>query len=155
LETATSYSKPNQGNRVGVPLQKSVFGQKLNDRERLVSWSIVIVENPIIEPNFRSFLYTASHNHFTIPYKLGSLFAIVEWVQREQYPWYQRGNGHCLYLCDFHTFHVLATLFEPFLPLKNTLLFHSFSIINLREHCTSVTSMLFKFHTKFNVDSLL
>jgi len=29
------------------------LGQKLLDRERLVSWSIVMVENPIVGPKFR------------------------------------------------------------------------------------------------------
>jgi len=31
------------------------LGQKLLDKEHLVSWSIVIVENPIVEPNFKPF----------------------------------------------------------------------------------------------------
>jgi len=31
------------------------LGQKLLDRERFVSWSIVMVENSIVEPNFRPF----------------------------------------------------------------------------------------------------
>jgi hypothetical protein len=48
-------------------------GQKLLHRERLVSWSIVMMENPILGPEFRPFFYaqlrvTAS----VIPYnKLG------------------------------------------------------------------------------------
>jgi hypothetical protein len=36
-----------------------ILGQKLLDRERLVSWRIVMVENPIVGPKFRSF-YTHS-----------------------------------------------------------------------------------------------
>jgi hypothetical protein len=32
-----------------------VLGQKLLDREHLVSWSIVIVENSIMGPNLRPF----------------------------------------------------------------------------------------------------
>jgi hypothetical protein len=31
------------------------WGQKRLDRERLVSWSIVMVENPIVGPKFRHF----------------------------------------------------------------------------------------------------
>jgi hypothetical protein len=51
LKIATSHLEPNQGNRVGVPFQ----GQKQLDRECLVRWSIVTVENPILEPKFRPF----------------------------------------------------------------------------------------------------
>jgi len=32
-----------------------IFGQKLLDREYLVSWSTVMVENPIVGPMFRPF----------------------------------------------------------------------------------------------------
>jgi hypothetical protein len=42
-----------RGNRVGVPFQKFILGQKLLDREHLVSWSTVTVENPIVGPKFR------------------------------------------------------------------------------------------------------
>jgi hypothetical protein len=31
------------------------LGQKLLDKEQLVSWSIAMVENPIVGPNFRPF----------------------------------------------------------------------------------------------------
>jgi len=30
-----------------------ILGQKLLDRKRLVSWSIVMVENPVVGPEFR------------------------------------------------------------------------------------------------------
>jgi hypothetical protein len=46
------------------------LGQKLLDRERLVSWSIVMVENPIVGPKFRPF-YTHSFTFHTI--------SLVDW----------------------------------------------------------------------------
>jgi hypothetical protein len=36
----------------------------------------------------------------------------------------------------------MRALFEPFVPLINSWLFHGFSPISLREHCTSVTCIL-------------
>jgi hypothetical protein len=37
------------------------LGQKLLDRKRLVSWSIVMVENPIVGPKLRFFFFTQVH----------------------------------------------------------------------------------------------
>jgi hypothetical protein len=42
------------------------LGQKLLDKERLVIWSIGMVENPIVGPKFRPFPFTASRNGFSI-----------------------------------------------------------------------------------------
>jgi hypothetical protein len=42
------------------------LGQKLLDRERLVSWSIVMVENPIFEPKFRHFSTHSFKYRFSI-----------------------------------------------------------------------------------------
>jgi hypothetical protein len=55
------------------------WGQKLFDRERLVSWSIVMMENPIVGPKFRLFLCIASCNASVLPHNmLGLLFGLVE-----------------------------------------------------------------------------
>jgi hypothetical protein len=52
-----------------------------------VSWSIVMVENPIFGPNLSPF-YTDLHSTNSVfPHlKLGWLFGHVEWVWSEQYP---------------------------------------------------------------------
>jgi hypothetical protein len=49
-----------------------------------------MVENPIVGPKFRPFLYTVSCNRFNIPHKLGWLFGLVEWTESEGDPWYRR-----------------------------------------------------------------
>jgi len=51
---ATSHSDSNQGNRVGVPFQQLILDHTLLDREHLVSWSIIMVENPF-GPKFSPF----------------------------------------------------------------------------------------------------
>jgi len=61
LETARSNSKPNQGKDLVFLLSNRLLGQKLSDRERLVSCSIVKVENPIVGPNFRHSFYAQLH----------------------------------------------------------------------------------------------
>jgi len=50
----------------GFSMSNRFYGQKLLDREGLVSWSTVMVENPIVGPKFRTFLFirTASRNRF-------------------------------------------------------------------------------------------
>jgi hypothetical protein len=55
------------------------FGQKLLDRERLVSWSLVIVENPIVGPKFKPFFYAQLHVTASLfPHnKFGWLFPLV------------------------------------------------------------------------------
>jgi hypothetical protein len=42
--------EPNQGKKVGVPFQELTLGQKLFDREHLMNWSIIVVENLITGP---------------------------------------------------------------------------------------------------------
>jgi len=54
----------------------------------------------------------------------------------------------------FIMFHFLSTLFEIFMSLRNTWLYHGFSPISLGEHYTNDTYILSELHTKFNVDSL-
>jgi hypothetical protein len=49
----------------------------------------------------------------------------LEWVQGEQYPWYQKRKWWAL--------------FESFMLLKDTWIFDSFSTISFCEHHTSVT----------------
>jgi hypothetical protein len=63
LETATSHSEPNDGNRGVLHFSNQFLDQKLPDRERLVSWSIVMAENYIVGP---SSLPTASRKRFSI-----------------------------------------------------------------------------------------
>jgi hypothetical protein len=50
LETARNHSEPNQGNGVGVPFQQLIFGP-LTALQHLMSWSIVVVENPVVGQN--------------------------------------------------------------------------------------------------------
>jgi hypothetical protein len=45
--------EPNLGNRVVFHFSNQFFGQKLFDREHLVSWSFVMVENSITGTKFR------------------------------------------------------------------------------------------------------
>jgi hypothetical protein len=53
LETATSHLESDKGNRMGVHFSNRFLGQKHLDKEYRMSWSIVMVENPIVGPNFR------------------------------------------------------------------------------------------------------
>jgi hypothetical protein len=55
------------------------LGHELLDRERLVSWSIVMVENQIVVTN-SGFFYAQLHVTASVfPYnKLGRLFGLVE-----------------------------------------------------------------------------
>jgi hypothetical protein len=55
LEMATSYSETNRGIWWIFHFGNLFLGQKLLDRECLMSWSIVMVENPIVGPKFRPF----------------------------------------------------------------------------------------------------
>jgi hypothetical protein len=50
------------------------LGHKLLDRELLVSWSIVMVENPIVGPNFRPF----STYSFTIQLQYLHIISLVD-----------------------------------------------------------------------------
>jgi hypothetical protein len=62
-QTARNHSEPNEGNRVGA------FWAKNYMTECPVSWSIVMVENPIVGPKFRPFgifLRTVSRNCISI-----------------------------------------------------------------------------------------
>jgi hypothetical protein len=56
LGTATSHSEPNQGTGWVFHFSNRFLGYNLLDRERLVSWSTVMVENPIVGPNLRPFI---------------------------------------------------------------------------------------------------
>jgi hypothetical protein len=53
LETARRHSDPNQGIGLVFHFIYQVLGQKLLDREHLVSQNIVMVENPTVGPKFR------------------------------------------------------------------------------------------------------
>jgi hypothetical protein len=64
IQTTSGAKSAKSKEQVGVPFH-SFLGQKLLDREHLVSWSIVMVENPIIGPNFRLFS-TQPCNNFNI-----------------------------------------------------------------------------------------
>jgi len=83
------------------------MGQKLLDRECLVSWSSVIIENPITGPKFRPFStqsFTQLLQYFHI-INLVWLFGLVEWIQSDQYPWYQRKlwalSSFVILTCEF------------------------------------------------------
>jgi hypothetical protein len=52
LETATSHSSKIRAIRWVFRFSNRFLGQKLLDRERLVSWSIVMLENPNVGPKF-------------------------------------------------------------------------------------------------------
>jgi hypothetical protein len=55
LKTANSHSEPNQGKGWVFPFSNRFLFQKLLDREHPVSWSIVMVENPIAGAKFTPF----------------------------------------------------------------------------------------------------
>jgi hypothetical protein len=59
-------------------LSNLFLGQKVLDRERLVSWSIVMVANPIVGPKFRPFLYAQLHmlQHFHVT---GTVHCLTFW----------------------------------------------------------------------------
>jgi len=58
LETAKSHSEPNQGKWWMFHFSNRFLGQELFDREHLVSWSIVMMKNPIVGQS--SGLFTVS-----------------------------------------------------------------------------------------------
>jgi len=64
--------------------------------------------------NVQAFWYAQLHVTASIfPHnKLGWLFCLTEWIQSEQYPWYQR-KWWAFIISD-----VSATFFELFMPLK-------------------------------------
>jgi hypothetical protein len=45
---------------------KQFLGLKLLDSEKLVSWSVVMLENQIIELKFRTFSVQNSYNYFNV-----------------------------------------------------------------------------------------
>jgi len=51
---------------VDVPVTNRFLGQKLLDRECLVSWNIVMVDSLILDSNFGPFSSTALRNRFII-----------------------------------------------------------------------------------------
>jgi hypothetical protein len=62
----TSRSEPNRGIEWVFHFSNGFLGQKLHDRERPVSWSTVMMENPITGPKFGPSLRIASNNLFSI-----------------------------------------------------------------------------------------
>jgi len=66
--------------------RNKILGYKLPDRGRFMCWSIVVA--PRFRPFFCALLHVTASIH---PHnKLGSLYGLVEWIQSEQYPWYQK-----------------------------------------------------------------
>jgi len=55
LETARSHSEPYQGIGWVFHFSSRILGQKLLDRSSLMSWGLVIVENPVVGLKFRHF----------------------------------------------------------------------------------------------------
>jgi hypothetical protein len=55
LETGRSHSKPNQGRRVVFHFTNRFSGQKVFDRGRPVSWSIIMLESAVVGAKFRPF----------------------------------------------------------------------------------------------------
>jgi len=79
-----------------------LLGQKLHDIERLVSYRIFIVENPITWPNFRRLTHS-----FTIPLQhfhvinLVECLALTEWIQSQQYLYVEESDEHG-FIRDFY-----------------------------------------------------
>jgi hypothetical protein len=93
-----------------------LFGRKL-----LVSWSIVTVENPIIRPKFRPFsLFLCLKFSSTAI----ALYLNV-YLNAPNSALFQHFHRFCeIWTTTYlNIFHVLATLFEPLMPLKNIWLF--------------------------------
>jgi hypothetical protein len=130
----------NQIREIGWVLRFNIrfLAQKVPDRERLVSWRIVGIPNrwAKVQSSFCPQLYETAtvfpHNtsllhclDFWNEFKVNSTLDVEE----------SDDNGH---ICDLD----MRTLFESFTSLRNTWLFHTFSLISLSEHCTRVTFSL-------------
>jgi hypothetical protein len=104
------------------------LGQKLFEREHLVIWSIIIVENPIIGPKFwtfstYSFMYLLQYFHIVSLVNCLALWLNSKWT----IPLILKKVISIVFIHDFY----MGALCELFMSLKNTWLFHSFSPICL------------------------
>jgi len=116
------------------------LGSKLLDREPLVSWRIAMVQNPVVEPKFRPYFYTLKClSKFSCIATVLTLKHLCEWTRFHTFSTFSSVLWDLRWLLSSY---ILRTLFELFMPLKNTRLFHIFSPKSLREHCTSITFIL-------------
>jgi len=106
--------------------------QKLLHRGCPLSWSTVMMENPVIWPKFKPFLHTTSH-------KLLQYFHIISLVDLNA----PDSAPHNIFISSmrscmttsFMTFRILATLYATQKHL-------TVSGLSLRERCMSVTCIL-------------
>jgi hypothetical protein len=99
------------------------LGQKLLDRERLVSYNIVMVENSIVGTNFRPF----STHSFMWPFLYFHIISLVDWPcgmnEKWKIPLISKKVMRNIFIWDFD----IRAFFEPFMPLRHTWRFHNFS----------------------------
>jgi hypothetical protein len=138
-ETATSHSEPNQGNRVGVPFQQSIFGPETAWQRALCVLEHCHGGESNRWGDVKTFFYAQLQVTASIfpPNKRGWLFCLVEWIQSEQYPWQRRKwwalSSFVISTCELSLNHLCTQKHLPF---------HSLSPISLGEHFKSVPCIL-------------
>jgi len=117
--------RTKSGEYGGCTISVIDFGQKLLYRERLVSWTNIMMANPVADPKLRRF----SIQSLMQPLQC---FHIITWltIRMHQILHIFIGSVRSWTITSFIIIDVLPTHFKPFMILRNIWLFHSFSAIS-------------------------